>query len=100
MSALVSKLDVPCTSCNAARCEPCTQSTDASRRPVTWVHLAREDAYKVALEGEGALRLAIEDVRDALPTHDLFDPNLTLSRAVRRLLAALEWNTQAKGDQL
>jgi len=36
---------VACPACMARRGEACTQPTDTARRPVRWVHLAREDAY-------------------------------------------------------
>ena len=35
-------LTVACTNCHAQPGQPCTQPTDAGRRPVPWFHLARE----------------------------------------------------------
>lgn len=37
---------VACPNCAAPAGQPCTQPTDMSRRPVTWVHLAREAKYE------------------------------------------------------
>lgn len=34
-----------CENCNAQQGQPCTQPTDTGRKPVAWVHLAREAAY-------------------------------------------------------
>lgn len=36
---------VTCPACNAQPGRPCTQPTDNTRKPVTWVHLSRQDAY-------------------------------------------------------
>lgn len=35
---------VPCPACQAKAGEKCTAPTDTGRRPVEWVHLAREVA--------------------------------------------------------
>lgn len=39
---------VPCPACNARIDEKCTEPTDMSRRPVAWVHHARDHAAREA----------------------------------------------------
>lgn len=36
-------LAVKCPACGSNPGEPCTQTTNTGRRPVTWVHNARKD---------------------------------------------------------
>jgi hypothetical protein len=36
--------DVACPACYSPAGQPCTQPTDTSRKPVSWVHYAREHA--------------------------------------------------------
>lgn len=37
---------VMCPSCHAAAGQPCNAPTDTGRRIVSWVHMAREDAWQ------------------------------------------------------
>jgi hypothetical protein len=38
---------VTCPACNARIGEPCTAPTNTGRRPVSWTHLARDDAARL-----------------------------------------------------
>ena len=80
--------DVPCLNCGAKPGNWCTQPTENGRREVFWSHLDRENAYRDALTDN--MPALIAAVRAATPAHHLFDPNLTLTAAVRDLLAALD----------
>ena len=84
--------DVPCLNCGAKPGDWCTQPTENGRREVFWVHSAREGAQLATLRDERHALIAA--VNAALPAHDMFDPNLALSKAVRNLFAALDWNTE------
>ena len=89
--------DVPCLACGAKPGDWCTQPTENGRREVFWSHLDRENAYREELTDN--MPKLIKAVRAALPAHDLFDPSMTLTPAVRDLLAALDrkYNT-LEGD--
>lgn len=46
---------IACANCNAPAGKACTQPTDTGRRPVTWVHTTRLDAYRaMVLDDQGA----------------------------------------------
>lgn len=55
-----------CENCNAKPGEPCTQPTDTSRKPVAWVHLTREEAYRTMMRKVKA-EAAFRDILSGLP---------------------------------
>lgn len=59
-----------CENCNAQAGQPCTQPTDTGRKPVAWVHLIREDAYRrtqEAIPPPGEALAAHRDILSGLP---------------------------------